>query len=548
MKKFKKLIALVCVATMLIPTVAFADESPSSSGGGDSVIENDNSVAPEYGTVVLPTVTEGTYDFKIDRDHLLADFDYEQTFDASSYIYFTAEDDPATAVNAAGDGNSLYLKTKTEDVSATNFLAYFTDATLTGKLSAATEDYYVWVPTSTDKTRGEFVLIDDTNVANIVEYDTVAKLRVDFNSGDFIWNGKIYYDVYNKLTDTDAVEYITVTDGAVSAVSADLYKAASTDATILKAAATAAATSDITYTAATTQYIAESDAATVVNKSTFPVVVSVQINMTNDAGITYVDAATIATDTENASLYFAIADEGTNTAVVANSTATAYYVLDGATNSTMVYQGKSDDLDPITGSHNYYQYEQPNPVYDEQAFTIVADVNDDDNADEAWNEYLESLSAENPKPQISVVYSWEKVEKATDEDGVVIANKYVDAAGVTYTATSASDGWATRANLTTTIVGNAYSLSSTTNTYTINWADSMSAENKKITKIGFSVDGTSYSSTLATTCYTLNGNTLTIDATKNAIIGSGAINNTRYFKVTFGDGSTTVIKLTNITA
>lgn len=456
MKKFKKLIALTCVAAMLVPTVAFAADPTSETGTpstGDSVIENDNSVKPAYTSVDLPTITDGTYDFQIDRDHLLADYDYVSTHDGDSYVYFKAENAPATAVNAAGDDHSLYLKeTVIADESAkTAFLGKFTTSTLTGVLTG-TEGYYVWVPTTADPTRGEFQAISDTNVTNIVEWsdagtpddtdDDKAVLRIDFNSGDFIWDGNIYYDTYTLLSATEAVEYITVdASNAVTAVNANLYKANSTAATETATNATAAAKEDITYTPATTQYIDESDAAKVVNKSTTPIVVSVKVDMKTTEGITYVGKDDIATDTENASLYIAIEDEANHAVAVNNDTrnATAYYVLAGAVNNTTKYQGKSDDLNQATGSHNYYQYEKPYPTYAEHSFKIVADVNESGDADPAWKTYVDSLTEPGKKPTIEVVYSWEVVEETET------ANVYADLAGENLYTTDGSTGWATGA-------------------------------------------------------------------------------------------------------
>ena len=442
MKKFKKLIALACVATMVISpmTTLAATSGETTPSTGDSVIENDNSVAPNYTAVVLPTITDGTYDFKIDRDHLLADFDYVNDYDDDSYIYFNAQATPATAINKAGTGNSLYLRKTvvTDETAKAAFLALFTEETLTGKV-AADDGYYVWVPTNADPTLGEFEPITDDNIANIVKWDAVASaavLREDHDSGAFIWDGKIYYDTYNKLSDAEAVKYITVTAGAVTAVDADLYKAASTDALVLKAAVSKAEVADITYTAATTQYINESDAATVVNKSTTPVVVTVQVNMKEDTYLSYVGADEIATSTD-ASLYFAIKDGNGNTVAVEDHSATAYYVLAGAVNGTTLYQGTTTD--DKTDSHNYYRYENPNPTYADHSFTIVADVNKDEAADAAWDAYVEALRADgatDKKPEIEVVYSW-KVVEATEN-----ANEYVDLDGEDTYTTNGTNGWA----------------------------------------------------------------------------------------------------------
>lgn len=92
------------------------------------------------------------------------------------------------------------------------------------------------------------------------------------------------------------------------------------------------------------------------------------------------------------------------------------------------------------------------------------------------------------------------------------------------------------------ISGKAYSISNT-NTFTVKNVDSTAT----ISSINMSKDGTTVAASVPASCYSLTGTTLTIDGTKNTAIGSGGVGGTRYFIVTFSDG-TEVKFLVNVAA
>lgn len=580
MKNFKKFIALTCVAAMLVPTVAFADDvvSPSSTGGGDSVIENDNSTAPNYTAVELPTTTSNTYDFSIDRDKLLADYDYEGTYDPTSHVYFNVQKDAATLIYPDNDTEdtttyALYKKeydvdTKqaddddTTEVDSTFITALDTPTadddydTAKGKLSTETT-YYVWGPwKATDdeqkavEGRGKYIQITAANIEEIVEivdngnsgFEYVLKKNHD--SGAFIWDGNVYEEKYTLVDDEAAVAFIKaekVTDSDTYTLTykgETLYLGTNDGSDITYAAVD---TDDLKYTPATTQYKDTSDAAKVVNKSTTPIVVSVQINMTNDTGITYATADDVSA-TDTASLYLAITD-GTNSIYVENSTATAYYVLDGAINKNQRYQIDGDPIE-ATGSHAYARYELPNPTYDEQAFQIVADVNESNDADGAWQAYIDSLTAEQDavlKPTIQVVYSWEKVDKtetANTFEGEM-GNLY-ETDGTTGWVNTFSKGGTTLSGATVTrgtVDGIDYELTftkGTTFTATLDFAEGVTG----VTKV---CQGDTPNATGTTSTVTVKGTTLTIGS---AMWGSQSAGAEKYITLTFNNGDVMNIKVT----
>lgn len=467
MKNFKKLIALTCVAAMLVPTVAFADdvlptESPSYSG--DSVVENDNSGVPEYTSVVLPTIDEDgdTYDFKIDRDDLLKEYDKVNEYDLSAQgIYFNAEKTAAT-IALTGSGTKLYKLSIVEDVALAKLTSVLvksgTGATGAEMATALFGDagntykFYAWSPKSTTTNgKGDFVEITADTINNYIDVTvddvdsptaiTAIAVKNDNLSGSVIWDGKIYVETYEEITTDNNVGYAnTVKEYGITAEDAGEGLFVSTDADSVPP--TALQVSDYTYTAATRHFTSTTDIATIENKSTHPVAVSVQVTVEAD-GLTFSEDGVYTSDT-NASIYVAVQEAGnaTNKAAVENGKATAYYILDRTTpngeSNLIKFQGGITE-GSATGSHSYYTYEKPNVVGDSVSFSITASANQEEGSDAAWDAYIEALTAENSeieKPSISVVYTIVKVEDGEAE------NTYVDEDNNVYTVT-ASDNWVT---------------------------------------------------------------------------------------------------------
>lgn len=100
-------------------------------------------------------------------------------------------------------------------------------------------------------------------------------------------------------------------------------------------------------------------------------------------------------------------------------------------------------------------------------------------------------------------------------------------------AVTAKIAWTVTDATSPGITGATYSRGSATNTYTL---ENISQE---ITSIGVSADGTAVAGNLPSGAYSVNDDktTLTIDGTKNTFIGAGGVGSTRYFIVTFADGS-----------
>ena len=503
MKKFKKLIALACVATMLIPSVAFAAEQTSPSpveSGGDSVVENDNSQPVEYTTVVVPTIPEKTYDFKIDPYGLLPKYDTQNTYDTGDNVFFTSVDDAAKVELVSGAHLAVQTYTP-EDFEAGNALYDKLAALTIAVTDDDLKDYYVWIPTydeddgTTATGYGKFEPLKAANVDYYITltpdasggstyYSSVA-LAPDSLSGEHIWDGKIYnltYTDYNLAT-TNVPEQIVEThnitvnaDGNVISVN-NLY--GSTDGTdyelitpdVISESGTTTGNhaTYFTYKAATTKFSGTSNVAKVTNKSTNPIAVSVTVNLTAE-GLTFDDDGTFTTDAvadTTASIYAAITDTTTNKIEIegtdGNGTATAYYVIGGANRGDLItFQGELVG-DSATGSHNYYNYEAPGTTFNSQSFNIEISANPSTNAEEAWDAYVEALNSTEDdaitKPEIEVIYNWVSLTSQEDVTGTIqgddpstpgeteteytgkVGTKYFDDAKNEY-AVGTTDGWA----------------------------------------------------------------------------------------------------------
>lgn len=579
MKKFKKLIALTCVVAMLVPSVAFAADGQTTPEEikmtGDSVVENDNSKEFEYTSVVLPTTNDTTYTFRIDRDGLFSKYDTGNIYKPGNTVYFKAEDTAATlALVNAGTyglyeiGKEVHIakgseKTVVEASALGTALNGKAVANLASLIPAAT--YYVWTPvTKTDNGAGNWTELTSTNIGDYLKLTddgtnyTSVELQPDPLSGEHIWDGNIYVINFTEVTDFEkaVVDHKVEADGsnAITALDTGLYVHEitddATDLTTYTLLDTTNAATYITYTAATECFNGTSDKALVENKSTTAIAVSVDVKVTAN-GLTFstdgdyngADDVDEEDDDKTASVYFTVGDGTTSKALNENGAATIYYVLDRVDNGYETFQGST--FDDETGSHNYYKYEKPDVSHESQSFVLSATANALEASDEAWAEYVAALeNGDIDKPTIEVVYNWTPVE-ITDETEFV----YEDEDGKTYDAVSDTNGWATTAILETTIAGNTYSVGSTTNTYTITWKDGMTEENKIITGIQVGTSSSEFYGNVVSGAYRLSGNTLTIDAVKNSsVMGAGGIGLTRYLNVTFADGSTALITLSNITA
>lgn len=613
MKKFKKLIALTCVAAMLVPSVAFAAEPETTPGAGttstgDSVIENNNATDIKYTAVVLPTINPGTYNFTIDREGLLDTFDSTNEYNTGDSVFFKAEKTPAsvTVVEASpGDGeNKLVEIGKAVDIDgeaeviATEISASKLYEALNGNtLTAAENDvkgkYFVWSPAKDAQSKYnnqgtwvEIVFVAYTPAGGAEEleanYDDYLKLtfttpgdsstavsaielQADPLSGETLWDGNIYTIGYNEITDgAKAVEKynIVATGTTINSMSDGLYvENTSEDGNTITytAITTANASTTLTYTEATEWYNSKSDKAAVTNKSTNPIAVSVDVTVTAP-GLTFNQTGTYTSDTA-ASVYFTL-NADTNKAVVdTKGKATAYYVLDGAAVTPILFQGT--DTNAATNSKNYYNYAAPELVgtpdqYDSQDFFIEATANTTEGSKEAWDAYIADVKdaekTEIVRPTITVVYNWVPLNdeitttEDTDNPGTTepeddaTIKTYKDAEGKEYvTCEAASQGWVVNSAASAVAATEAYGYFVATKN--IAWIDLNESVNggiedeNKLSNVKVAVDD----GEPATVAYTIASQWIKITPEQMAAAGATVTADTEYtFTFTYDETDYTV--------
>ena len=591
----KKIIALSCAATMLFSSTALAaGVDDTVEGGGNSVVENDNSTTPHIDKLVLPTVGENTYDFTIDPEGLLSKFD-PITYATGQSVFFNATKtaaklDFANASDAATYG--LYVQTKVEDTSLTKLTALLngkTQVEIDAPL-AGLDQFFVWVPDTANAGEGKYEALTPTNLPKVIDITWSADstpvvsaiaLNIEAGSqsnlaGDYIWDGKVYTVGYETITAEDAAAeyYVPATTEPVAAESLapGLYTApiSEVDAgtyTNVAGAALGSATANLKYVAAVMQQTGTTDAATIVNKSTFDIGVIAEVAVTNGTGLTFLNSSTIAGDDVTASVYMALTD-GTKEAAVDNTTgkATAYYVVKGTGDTAHTYQVEATTGTEVgTGSHVYKQYLTSTQTYSDVNFQITAKANTNPGAADAWEDYVETLTAtENAqtKPSIDVVFKFVEIDDAAvaeiegDTPTYTAAFTGVDSSVFTVTpATNTEDaarasvsagGWATyvAADKAPGIAVTSYNYDRSS-TLVIN-AD-FGAGSKKatgVTSVKVGPDGVVFGTDLTAACTVdvANG-TITFPAGKFA---TANVNDVKYVQVIFNDGESepVVLRLT----
>lgn len=248
-------------------------------------------------------------------------------------------------------------------------------------------------------------------------------------------------------------------------------------------------------------YSATSDAITIKNKSSYPLDVDLKVKLNNvPEGIKLVEESALANAT-SPSLYLGL--KVNNDAPVAITSADYTAKKQQVADIMDSYEIKFTTTDPGGGvaSPNgyFYSFELDSAFDDATAPSISYSLTGKCDSTADWSEVnFSSVTAE-------IVWSCAKQSSVVAE---------------------------------TSISGTAYSRTNTANTYTIAWASAMADSDKTITSVLGSVDGTTNSATtFASNAYSLSGNTLTINGTL-APFGAGAVGQTRYIIITFGDGST----------
>jgi hypothetical protein len=417
-KRVKKLLACTLSATMVIgssTTVFAAGTFPSDqSSTGTVTIENDNSTAPDYVSVSLPTIATNTYNFEVDPDQLLSKYDPDN-YTAGTSLYFKSTETGAKLEVASG--KTVYERSYV--VSSTDALK----GALTGSggaVTGITGVFCVWVPDSANAGRGKYEKLTNTNITDYfkVEFDTdnstiksVAPIKSGMGSltGSNPFDGKVYeakYEAHAAGEQLNLADYGTLGGSTGSWTFSDNTGVLFSDNTGADTAATTAA-GDFTIVDPVVTHNGKSDVISIVNKSTKKATVTAKVEVENIDGLAFGDSATLdATD----DLVMAITDgknyefiqtpevaSGAAATVATTAAATFTVNLDKAKSDVLVYQ-----VDGATqnnnGSHEYAQYEAPGTTYSSVALYLTGLSQKTAN----WDTYLENQTA---AASIKVTYS-----------------------------------------------------------------------------------------------------------------------------------------------
>lgn len=546
--KLKKVLALAAVTVLAVsPMAVYAADAATTEelAGIDGAVENDNSEEVSYYTVSLPTINADTYKFALDPDELLSEYNPDE-YESGQTVYFNSTKTAGTI--KVKNTKTLYAYSKEETTlsalegnitGVTSTSDTDDDGNTTYTVDTVTFDpsnslkYWVWTPDPSSASDasgsydtglgGKYVELTASNFLTYFDIETTSgtdvkassvavksTYRLDSEGG--VFDGKVYVDTYTSLsTAVPADQYGTVAWDDSSkkyTFTADtgvlFTKDDGTDAT------GAVLDTDYLFNQPVVNHNNKSDAVTIKNMSTFDTTVTATITFNGVDGLVFTDDTTFAADEQVTMSIVATDTDATNDDTVyvlkdAADTYTATYTakLDKATNTSTTYQLNTFN---VTGSHDYAQFESPNPTYASASFYITGETNKVSANEEAWDEYVAGLTA---APTIDVVYS---IEKYVAEKAPSVA--------VTQVNHSAATGSTIACDL------GAGDLAATgVTSYT--WSSSQSG---------------SYQSMPAGAC-SLSGNNIVLST---AAFSGAAIGDVRYLKITFNDTAKTsvIVKIT----
>lgn len=479
MKKFKRLATLACAGTMLVSQVipAFAEDSTINGNVG---VENDNSSLSGVYDVVLPASETTAYDFTIDPDGLLSK--YSSATSALDKVLFktnTPESFKADTTFAAT--RKFVVKGYKEDTSLTELKKLLMTSGAEKKpdevdalLSQDANNYAVWVPVATEEgiaaAKGEFKRIEDyetlqkyitvdvdTATGKIkglttkgTAYDSVTDSTDNSNLiGENVFDGYLYKEGYVDIADADLGEYVNVDSEGTMELVADSQERELLDVKADGTDEKPADVANIKYTPASTSYDSECDDIVITNKSLGSVAVSVDINVNTDSGLKFTKDNTFAakediylglqvkkldgTFAEKAAVEQKSDKEGN---VLSCKTSATFAVAGVADAGSIKYQGKDDDRDEATNSHNYHTYVTHDSSPSSVTLNLKAAINE---TDTDWNEYVKELrggTKTRPTPSFvfafneelgqmkkdsNIQYSNDKVKYTVDGENMVTA-------------------------------------------------------------------------------------------------------------------------------
>lgn len=454
MKNGKRWLALTAALCMAMPsTTAFATGADVT---GEGNIEYDPKIVAPYYHVVLPTITDETYNFILDPFKELPKYD-SVTYQANKTAYFT-QTAPETLKNPEStttDGK-LYVAKYTEVATAgvpAALKAEFVDAS-GAIVKANTKNYFVWVPDEDNMPEGKYV---ELTAANVLDYCTAKDANSDvipkpdtgtitsgidtlgfnakYNSGDFVFDNKLYELGYEELgtgasTPYTIDEFVDVDSSGTVSIPATgkktLYTANTAGTTYTPVDATNVANYVEVVDAVLTKTDV-SDTFKIVNKSSADTTVTATVTVENAGSLEFL-TATPATGSADASVWLQITGSyGTTPTAVTESVEldTTNNVIEGEVSFDLAglsdvtkYNTYMGDEIEATGGHEYVRYNMPSMSYESAELKLSIEANGDAASDAAWAAYVEELKdayvpgangqpGTTQKTKINVVYTLE---------------------------------------------------------------------------------------------------------------------------------------------
>ncbi len=406
----KRFVALMTAATMIAAPCAVSASSTSNSSG---ILEFDNSTAPTVGNVVLPTLTDDTFDFTIDPEDRLNEYRPEIYTNTGAGIYFETVATKGAIQLKTNTGAALKIYGKTG--SAISNLQSAATISTSGAVTALSTSsaFYVWAPKTVGSEEGDYVRLTKDNIKN---YFVISGSSItDFKEriGDAATDQTVYTD--DEITSpTDNPEDYVIIDktGAITGFQPGIKISTG-------AAVDAKEANELQIGKSEKEWTNHSDKLRIINKSANDITVkaNVTVDVASGSGLTYLDYSDVASSTA-AAISFQIKDVTNNTEAAittSGSSISGEYTSDlaAATGASIHYI--TGEVNDKTGGDVFKQYTGPAPTYEEIELQIEATVSTSAGAKEAWKEYADNLTAET-RPEIKVVYSFENADSDAETD------------------------------------------------------------------------------------------------------------------------------------
>lgn len=493
MKNGKRWLAATAALCMVMPSATAFATGANVTGSGN--VEYDPQIVAPYYHVVLPTITDSTYDFILDPFKELPKYD-AVTYQANKTAYFTqTKAETLKNPESTNSDGKLYIA-KYTDVTAAGVAAAlkaeFVD-TNGAIVKAGNKSYFVWVPDEDNMPEGKYV---ELTAANVLDYCTAKdaagavipkpatgtittgidalEFNAKYNSGDFVFDNALYELGYEELGTVGGTSETYTIDEFVDVDASGTVSIPATGKKTLYTADAAGttytpvdSTNVTTYVEVVDAVLTKTDASDtfkIVNKSSADTKVTAKVTVENAGSLTFLSAAPATGDTD-ASVFLQIGGQygATTPTTIAeavepdttNNTIEGEVTFDltGLSDVTKYNTYQGDEIE-ATGGHEYVRYNKTSMEYDSAELHLSLVANGDAASRDAWGAYVKELEdayvpgasgqpGTTQKTKINVVYTL-----ANDAAYTPITGSYGNDGSVWF-AIDATNGGLTDHNLLT---------------------------------------------------------------------------------------------------